>query len=126
MNVKFDAEVLRRLNATDEIKIETRRRSDAPTHRTTIWIVTEHDGVFIRSYRGRQGRWYREVLANPIATVLVARRRIPVRAAPETRAPVIKRVTQAYRNKYGERYPEETAPMVRPNVERTTLRLTPA
>ncbi len=122
----FDPQTSRKLDATKEITVETRRAPDAPAHRTTIWIVTSGQDAFIRSYRGRRGRWYREVLANPTATLLVGRLRIPVRIRTESRPPVVERVSEAYRRKYGKSWPEETEAMLRPPVRRTTIRLTPA
>ena len=48
---------------SDEVDIETRRDAKSPAHRTTIWIVATEDGVYIRSYKAKRGRWYQEALA---------------------------------------------------------------
>ena len=39
MNDAFDAETLRLLDQTKEVRIETRRDGDSPEHRTIIWVV---------------------------------------------------------------------------------------
>jgi hypothetical protein len=126
VNDSFDAETLRLLDETGEVRIETRRDANAPAHRTIIWVVTFGGDVFVRSVRGPQGRWYREVSANPAAALHVGDRRIPVRAVSEDDEATIERVSEAYRSKYEESAPGPTRAMVRPETLPTTLRLEPA
>jgi hypothetical protein len=126
VNDSFDAETLRLLDETGEVRIETRRDENAPEHRTIIWVVTFGGDVFVRSVRGPQGRWYREVSANPAAALHVGDRRIPVRAVSEDDEATIERVSEAYRSKYEESAPGPTRAMVRPETLPTTLRLEPA
>ena len=117
-------ELLWKIAESDEVEIETRRDPRSPVHRVTIWIVPTEYGVFIRSYKGKRGRWYQEALANPIVTIRLGRRKVTVRAEPEHNPLVIRAVNAAYRKKYGERWPDETQPMLRRSVLPTTLRLT--
>ena len=108
---------------SDEVDIETRRDAKSPLHRTTIWIVPTTDGVYVRSFKGKKGRWYQEALANPVVAIRVGRRKVPSRAEPEKNPAVNREVSAAYREKYGERWPDETKPMLAPTVASTTLRL---
>jgi hypothetical protein len=117
-------ELLWKIAESDEVEIETRRDPRSPVHRVTIWIVPTEYGVYIRSYKGKRGRWYQEALANPIVTIRLGRRKVTVRAEPEHNPVVIRAVNAAYRKKYGERWPDETQPMLRRSVLSTTLRLT--
>jgi len=119
-------DLLWKLAESDEVDIETRRDSKSPLHRTTIWIVPTKDGVYVRSVKGKKGRWYQEAVANPHVTVRVGERKMAARAEPEQSPGVIREVSAAYRQKYGDRWPNETEPMVRPSVLPTTLRLAPA
>ncbi len=119
-------DLLWKLAESDEVDIETRRDSKSPLHRTTIWIVPAKDGVYVRSVKGKKGRWYQEAIANPHVTIRVGQRKVTARAEPEHNPAVIREVSAAYRQKYGERWPNETEPMVRPSVLPTTLRLAPA
>ena len=58
MNDTFDAETLRLLEETKEVRIETRRDGDSPEHRTIIWVVVVEGEVFVRSVRGQTlGAW---------------------------------------------------------------------
>jgi hypothetical protein len=123
---KKKADLLWKLAESDEVDIETRRDSRSPVHRTTVWIVPTEDGVFVRSFKGKKGRWYQEALANPRVAVRVGRRKLEARAESEKNSRAIREVSAAYRQKYGERWPDETKPMLRRSVLPTTLRLTPA
>ena len=115
--------LLWKLAESDEIDIETRRDAKSPSHRTTIWIVPAKDGVFVRSVKGQKGRWYQEALANPVVTIRVGRRKVVARGELEKNPAVIREVSDGYREKYGERWPDDTKPMLKPSVASTTLRL---
>lgn len=126
MNYSFDADTLRLLDETEEVRIETRRDESSPVHRRIVWVVVVDGGVFVRSVRGRKGRWYREISSNPEGALHVGERRIPVRAAPATGETTVDEVSEAYRRKYGESWPGPTAAMLRPDVLPTTVQLYPA
>ena len=122
---KKSEDLLWKLAESDEVEIETRRDAKSPLHRTTIWIVPTEDGVYIRSYKGKKGRWYQEAIANPLVTIRVGRRKVTARAEREQNPLVIRAVNAAYRKKYGERWPDETKEMFKRSILPTTLRLTP-
>ncbi len=123
--VKRAEDLLWKIAESDEVEIETRRDPKSPLHRVTIWIVPTEYGVYVRSFKGKKGRWYQEALANPRVTVRLGRRKVSVRGEPEHNPLVLRAVNAAYRKKYGERWPDETKPMLRRSVIATTLRLTP-
>jgi hypothetical protein len=118
-------DLLWKIAESDEVEIETRHDPKSPLHRVTIWIVPTEYGVYVRSYKGKKGRWYQEALANPLVTVRLGRRKVIARAEPEKNPLVIRAVNAAYRKKYGERWPDETKEMLRRSLLPTTLRLTP-
>jgi hypothetical protein len=122
---KKSEDLLWKLAESDEVEIETRRDAKSPPHRVTIWIVPTTYGVYVRSFKGRKGRWYQEALANPLVTIRLGRRKVTARAEPERNPLVIRAVNAGYRKKYGERWPDDTKPMLRRSVLPTTLRLTP-
>jgi hypothetical protein len=116
--------LLWKLAESDEVEIETRRDAKSPVHKTTIWIVPTKEGVYVRSVSGKRGRWYQEALANPHVAIHVGRRKTDARAQPEHNPSVIREVSDGYRGKYSERWPDETDSMLRRSVLPTTLRLT--
>ena len=83
--VKRAEDLLWKIAESDEVEIETRRDPKSPLHRVTIWIVPTEYGVYVRSFKGKKGRWYQEALANPLVTVRLSRRKVSVRAEPERR-----------------------------------------
>jgi hypothetical protein len=122
---KVSEDLLWKLAESDEVQVETRRDAKSPLHRTTIWIVPTEDGVYVRSYKGKKGRWYQEALANPLVTIRVGRRKVTARAELEHNPLVIRAVSAGFRKKYGERWPDETTDMLKRSILSTTLRLTP-
>ena len=121
--MSFPRAVLEQWDRTDEIDIETSAGPGARVHKTTIWIVVDGDEAFVRSVRGAEGRWYRELTANPSGAIWADGSRVAMRAeaAPEA----IERVTAAIERKYRSRWSGPTDSMVRPEVLSTTRRLVP-
>lgn len=115
--------LLWKLAESDEVEIETRRDATSPVHRTTIWIVPTTNGVYVRSVRGKRGRWWQEASASPRVTIRVGREKVEARPELEKNPSVINEVSDAYREKYGERWPNETEPLLRRQTLDTTLRL---
>jgi hypothetical protein len=126
MKDSFAPQILRLLDETKEVRIETRRDGDSPEHRTIIWVVVVEGEVFVRSVRGQRGRWYREISANPEGALHVQDDRIPVQAAPATEEATVDAVSAAFRSKYQQSSPASTEAMVRPETLPTTLKLSPA
>ena len=123
--MSFDTDALKRWDQTAEVEIETSRGGGAPVHRTVIWIVVDGDQAYVRSVRGAQGRWYREIVANPHGAVHAGGQRVPVIAQAANDAPTVARVSELLTRKYQDRWPGPTASMLREEVLPTTLRLTP-
>ena len=126
MTGSFDAQTLRLLDETREVRIETRRDVDSPEHRTIIWVVVVEGEVFVRSVRGRRGRWYREISSNPEGALHVEDDLIPVRAASVTEGATVDAISAAFRSKYQQSSPASTEAMLRPETLPTTLKLSPA
>ena len=112
------------LETVAEVDIETTRGGDAPVHRTIIWIVVDGSDVFIRSFRGERGRWYRETLANPQVTIVAGDRRVPAMAVGATDAESVRRCSEGFQAKYPTS--KSTPLMLADDVLGTTLRLNSA
>ena len=94
-----------------------------PKSAVIIWVVVADDEVFVRSWRGTKGRWYRDLAAGGPAMLEFAGRRLEVRAVPVSDADAIGRASREYLRKY-QPSPYAQA-MVRSEVLPTTLRLEP-
>jgi hypothetical protein len=125
MAQQFNADVLRTLDQTEEVEIET-SGDDGRRRRTTIWVVVDGGTVYVRSVRGPAGRWYRELSARPDGVLHAAGLHLPVHAVGAADPATVASVSQAYRRKYERNWPRETASMLREHTLPTTLRLEPA
>jgi hypothetical protein len=105
-----------------ELKITIARRDGQPAVPTTVWVVRVDDGLYVRSYLGPRGSWYRRALHSRQGRIRAGRVARAVALSPvEDVAPSA--LDAAYRAKYGRS--AYTAAMVAPSAAATTLRLTP-
>jgi len=120
----FAPDLLARLLATDEVRIETRAAPGAPAHRTTIWVVVDdRNRVLIRTYQGPRSRWYREALAQPDCVLWLGSDALAVRLEPASDPDRVAAASRGYRAKYaGDPAVRE---MVADSVLPTTLEVRP-
>lgn len=112
-----------RIASVKEVDIETTRGAGAPVHRTTIWAVIGDGEVYVRSLNGEDGRWYRELMANPDAVLHVDHEAVPVRAVRAPDPVSVARATRGFNEKYADSPYLHT--MVRDEIAPTTVRLEP-
>jgi hypothetical protein len=119
----FTADDLALIDRTEEVRIET-SEIGGQVHRTTIWVVVDGDGVFVRSAYGPDARWYREATTNPDVTLLVDDRSLKAHVTRVTDADEITRMSAALQRKYAG---DPSMPgMIRAELLPLTLRLDPA
>lgn len=116
----FDADTLRVLGDVQEVSIRTQRH---PRSAVVIWVVVAEGDVFVRSFRGTNGRWYRDLAAGGPATLEFGGRQLAVQAMPANDKDAALRASRAYLTKYGASSYAQA--MVRPDLLATTLRLEP-
>ena len=109
--------------AAKEVRIETRSAS-GEVHRTIIWTAEQDGELYVRSYLGPRGRWYREAMADPDVAILVNRRRIEARAVPATDPTSIEACSSGLTAKYPRS--QSLRAMLVDEVLPTTMRLEPA
>ena len=124
----FPAETLAALAERDEIVIETTApKRPGGTRKTIIWLVVDGKDAFVRSVRGEEGRWYRELLADPNAVVHFRGKPklppVPVRAVAAADPDSVARFNRALDAKY--RGIPGYEPMLKPETFATTVRLDP-
>src|SRR4029079_9354206 len=105
------------------MRVET-RSATGEVHKTIVWPLVRDGVVYLRSYKGPSGRWYREALADPGVTLLFARRRLPARAVPAADAASVEACSAALREKYRRSYSLDA--MLDPDVLPPTPRNDPA
>jgi hypothetical protein len=121
----WTAEELERIGAAEELRITPLGKDGTPRRPVPIWVVGAGANLYVRSWHGTSGGWFRAAQASHAARVHAAggvERDVDLVEASDD---VNDAVDAAYRNEYG-RYPSYLEPMVRPEAQATTLRLVPA
>ena len=123
MTTAFPDLLLTRLDVAKEVDIET-RSAEGNVHKVTIWIVVHDGSPYVRSVRGKSGRWYRELVARKEGVIHVGSRKVAVRPSAVKSPETIDQVSAALWRKY----PKSASlfSMLRLVTLDTTLRLDPA
>lgn len=118
----FDGATLHELRDVREVAIRTAKH---PESAVVIWVVVADDEVFVRSWRGAEGRWYRDLATGGDAALEFAGgRKLAVRALPAgDDDDAVARVSREFLRKY--RRSSHAPEMVRPETLPTTLRIEP-
>ena len=108
-----------------ELEIAPLRRDGTPGKPVTIWVVRHGDGLYVRSYRGTEGSWFRHALARREGRIQAGGIGKDVAFADETDPAVNDQIDDAYRGKYRRYGGSYVEPMVSPGARAATLRLLP-
>lgn len=100
MTTTWSDEDLARFGRAGEITITTLRPDGTARRGVPIWLVRVGDDLYVRSWRGRTGSWYRNASRHPHGRISASGTTVAVTFEPtgdDTRAAI----DQAYRDKYG-------------------------
>jgi hypothetical protein len=122
--ITWKSDELKKVGDAEEIEIMALRRDGALSKPVTIWVVRVGDELYVRSYRGRGGAWWRAAQARHQGRVRVGGIEKNVTYVEEADPAVNDRIDAAYSAKYG-RYPQYVAPMLAAEARATTLKLSP-
>ena len=119
----WTADELDRIGRAEELEIAPQRCDGSSRRPLPIWVVRVGDDLFIRSWRGADGGWYRAAEATHQAHISAGGvdKDITLSDAGDD---VNDAVDAAYRTKYG-RHSGYVEPMIGPKARATTLRLVP-
>jgi len=115
---------LSKIETAEELEIAPRRRDGTLRNPVTIWVVRVGDDLYVRSYRGRSGAWFRAAQTSHEGRIRAGGVEKDVTFVEETDSDINDQIDAAYRSKYG-RYPQYVAPMVAAEVRSTTIKLIP-
>lgn len=116
---------LEAIGSATELRISTRRPDGTPRPAVPIWVVRVGDDLYVRSYKGRHGAWFRHASAQGAAHVSAAGvdRDVAVTVpGQEARAAI----DEAYRVKYARYGGSYTEAMTAGAAAGATLCLAPA
>ncbi|MFD4721940.1 DUF2255 family protein [Streptomyces sp. NPDC058423] len=100
------------------------RRADGRWSARTVWVVVLDGEAYVRSAFGRRSAWYRRVLRRAEVEVEVAGGRMAVVLRPVEDPELVRRVSGAFRAKYGLDWPGPVESMNGNEAAATTMRLT--
>jgi hypothetical protein len=112
------------LGETDELKVSTQRSDSSWRHAVPVWVVRVDDAVYVRSYRGTAGAWFRHAAGDKAGAISVPGLELEVRFEPPP-DDVSSAVDQAYRAKYARYGPTYLTRMLAPAARAATLQITP-
>ena len=116
-------EELQKIGTAEELQIAPRRKDGSLRKPVTIWVVRQGDNLYVRSYNGQTGSWYRAAQKSQQGLIRAGGVEKEVRFA-DVEPEVNDQIDAAYRTKYG-RYPQYVAPMLSPDARATTIQLVP-
>jgi hypothetical protein len=118
----WTSEELETFGAAEEIRIaatdDSGLQPDVP-----VWVVRVGDALYVRSVKGRAGRWYQQLARSQVGRVRAGGLECEIRVE-DPGAEVNPGINAAYEEKYG-RYGASYTAMTTPEVRSTTLRLVP-
>ena len=100
-----------KIETTEELRIAPRRRDGTLRKPVIIWVVRIGDELYVRSYRGRGGSWFRAAQANRQGHIRAGDIEKDVTFVDEPDSGINDQIDAAYRDKY-KRYPQYVVPMV--------------
>ncbi|MGW2509072.1 DUF2255 family protein [Streptomyces scopuliridis] len=112
------------LEHTGELHIQPQRANGRLRAPTTIWVVREGDGLFVRSYNGPDGAWFRTAKASGVGRIRCGGIEQDVTFTEISDRALNDRIDDAYRAKYAAAR-GYVPPMVAEGARATTLQLTP-
>jgi hypothetical protein len=113
------------IGTSEELKIAPLRRDGTLRKPVTIWVVCVGDDLYVRSYKGRGGSWFRGTQARHEGHIQAGGVDKDVTFVEETDPAINDQIDAAYQAKYrryGARYVD---PMVVPKARAATIKLVP-
>jgi hypothetical protein len=115
---------LNKIRNAEELQIAIRLQNGTLRNKVTIWVVRVDNNIYIRSYNGHSGSWYKSALMRHEGVIWAGGVEKNVKLIEVSDPDLIDQVDAAYQSKYG-RYPQFVAPMLTDDVRGTTLKLLP-
>ena len=115
---------LTKIGSAEELEIASLRRDGTLRKPVIIWVVRVDDDLYVRSYRGRAGAWFRGTQVRHEGRIWAGGVEKDVSFVEETNPAINDQIDDAYRTKY-HHLPQYVAPMLTTEVRATTLKLAP-
>ena len=114
---------LDRIGGADELEIASLQRNGTLTKPVTIWVVRLGADLYVRSYKGRAGSWFRAAQIRHEGRIRAGGVEKDVSFVDETDSDINDRIDSAYRTKYGRYSSQYVDPMIAADARATTMKL---
>jgi hypothetical protein len=121
---EWTGDELEKNGAAEELEIAPVRRDGTRRNPVTIWVVRHGDDLYVRSWRGRDGSWFRAAQARREGHISAGGVEKDVTFVEETDPGINDQIDATYREKY-RRYASYVPPMISSEARATTLKLVP-
>jgi hypothetical protein len=116
---------LDKIGRADELQLAPRRRDGTLRKPVTIWVVRHGDDLYVRSYRGHGGAWFRGAQVHHAGHIRAGGVDKDVTFAEEPDPSINDQIDAAYRTKYQRHDARYVDPMVAPAARAATFKLVP-
>ena len=116
---------LDKIGNAEELEIAPSRHDGTESKWVTIWVVRIGNHLYVRSYKGSGGSWYRGTQLRREGRIRAGGVEKDVMFAPETDPGINDQIDAVYRTKYGSYSAQYVDPMVAPQARATTITLAP-
>lgn len=117
-------EELRKIGSAEELEIAPLRDDGTLRNPVTIWVVRVGDGLYVRSWRGRTGAWFRHIQQRPEARIVAGGITKDVTLLDVSSDEALNNeIDAAYQSKYGKYGATYVPPMIAPQARATSRKL---
>jgi hypothetical protein len=116
---------LDKIGAAEELEIASVRRDGTLSNPVTIWVVRGGNDLYVRSYKGRGGAWFRAAQVRHERHIRAGGIDKDVTFVEEIDSAIDGQLDTAYRTKYRGYSAQYVDPMVAAAARATTIRLVP-
>lgn len=123
--VTWTREELMKIATAEELQLASLRRDETLGSPVTIWVVRVGDDLYVRSWKGGAGAWFRATQVRHAGHIEADGVGKDVTFVVETEDDLNDWIDAAYRTKYRRRGGRYVDPMVAPTARATTIKLVP-
>ncbi len=118
---------LERIGAAEELQLATFKKDGTLRQPVVIWVVRIGDDLYVRSWRGPTGAWFRHIQRRPEARIVAGGVTKDVTLVNASSDEALKNeIDAAYQSKYRRYSATYVDPMIAPQARATTLKLVPS
>jgi len=116
---------LNKIGTAEELRIAGLKADGTLRKPVTIWVVRVGEDLYVRSYRGRGGAWFRGTQVRHEGRIWAGGIEKDATFVDETDPGINDQIDAAYRTKYRRYAASYVDPMVAPEARAATIKLVP-